>query len=107
MMDRLNMLKQYMDFAKENGIMGPDYSSHNGFNPTPYNPSALAAQWAERQIGNQQPDFFGGGDMGGGFEPSKFARPERYQGQMPQQANMQGPMTGQIQNYLARFLGGR
>lgn len=104
----LNALKQYMEFFTKNGLGGADYSSGTGFNPTPFNPQALAATWAERQMGRdgENPQFFGA-DERGGNRLASYVRPERFAGQMPQPGSHASAMRPDIHNALALMLRGR
>lgn len=104
MNDPLNMLQKYMDFYRNSGV-SHDYSAHNGFNPTPYNPQGEALDFAVRMMnqgGSQQvPDFFGAGNPAGqgGYTPGEYVQPQRAPAQqMPAYAP---------RNFLAQVLGRR
>lgn len=99
----LNALQKYMDFYKAN-LRQPDYSAHNGFNPTPNNPSGDAAAWAMRAMGDQgngrspMPDFFGA-------NPTPQVNPYMARVQSLQdQPFASQPNRGAVTNYLARLL---
>lgn len=98
---RLNQLKQYMDFYKNN-IGSPQGKDFTG-NPM-YNENTLANNWALSQIDKggfrgdsqqQMPDFYG--DQGG-YQPAQYTA--------PQTQNEQNPMGGDVTNYLRRLLQG-
>ena len=101
----LNQLKQYMDFYKANSG-DRDYSAHNGFNPTPYNPDAAAFAWATRTMNEgagrpgPAPNFFAGSGETGYSAPA-YVEPKPY---TVAPAQSSGPLSGQMTNYLSQFL---
>lgn len=112
----LNALQKYMDFYKSN-LQQPDYSAHNGFNPTPNNPSGDAAAWAMRAMGGNDPatsshampDYFNFGGSGGQAGPPPGAQiganPFTDRVQATQSTPYaQSPISGQVTNYLSRLL---
>lgn len=112
--DRINMLRQYMEAAKEFGIGGsgfggggPYYAAHNAEIA-----NNARRMWAERMMneGSQQqssaPDFFGDGALGGGSPAAKpYVAAERFQPTQPMRGGMGPSMRPEAMNYLARLMG--
>lgn len=104
-----NALRQWMDFYQQNGLGSKVMGSMD-------NRNADAASWAMRmmqdsgQAGAGIPDYFGGGGGGAGGEQGQmapFTPAERFNGQMPARSAYGSPVGSQINNYLARLIGGR
>lgn len=106
--DRINQLRQWMDAAREFGVGGSmPYESPTigtGLSRRSQDANSIASMqraWAERMMGNQgggmreAPDFFSDNQV-----------PMPQMEQRPMRQPMQSPMRPQIDNYLARLLGG-
>lgn len=112
----LNVLKQYMDFFKQNHIGGHSpqaVSSPWGAIPNSYNEDGAAATWAMNALGggqsggsaNRMPDYFGSGQGQQGYQPSQYVQPQRFNGAMPPSTFQPSPMTGPANNFLAHLMG--
>ena len=91
MNDRLNQLKQYMDFYRNEGLgrnigsTGPRQFAPPGSADYPQesqNADGMAAIWANQMMGSEQPqhtapNFFGGQSQG--FQPQTYVQPQRNQ----------------------------
>jgi hypothetical protein len=111
--DRINMLRQYMEAAKEFGIGGqlpwtsatahPSINSQNSANI-----HGARLQWAQRMMQEgdteQRPDFFGQDMMFGPSKAPAYVRPERM-GSVTPMRGQADPMRAQTMNYLAKYLG--
>lgn len=93
-MDRLNQLKQYLDFYNNSTATGM-YNPRNS-----YNEQVKGLGWAAQQLGGQDreqmPDFFGGNNNG-------YQSPQYVQ---PQNTSSPSPMGGDVTNYLRKLLNG-